>query len=95
MNLKAQVFGATILPKVGSAEMEPRASRKSARAWRKDAAVLFGASFPLCNLLETHRCNYPSLSLGPGGFEFQGWHSLGSNWGKSNLFFLFVLLKNY
>lgn len=36
--LKAQVFGATILPKVGPAEMEPRASPKSARAWREDAA---------------------------------------------------------
>lgn len=57
--------------------------------------VLFAASFPLCNLLETHQCNYPSLSPGPGGFGFQGCHSLGSNWGKSNLFFLFVLLKNY
>lgn len=58
MNLKAQVFGATILPKVGSAAMEPRASPKSARAWRKDAAV-FSASFPLGSLLETHQCNYP------------------------------------
>lgn len=40
MNLKAQILGATILPKVRSAEMEPRAAPTSARARRKDAACV-------------------------------------------------------
>jgi hypothetical protein len=55
--------------------------------------VLFTASLFLCNLLEARQCNYPSLSPGPGVFKSRGWHYLGSNWGKSNLFFLLFYSK--
>lgn len=73
---------------------EIRTSPKSTGApERRKLVVLFTASLFLCNLLEARQCNYPSLSPGPGVFKSRGWHYLGSNWGKSNLFFLLFYSK--
>lgn len=49
----------------------------------------------LCDLLEACQHNYSSFSPGPRIFKSQGWHYLGSNWGKKQFVFPVVLLKNY
>lgn len=87
INVEAQAFGYHNFAKGGICKSGTKSLTKINQApGEKMLVLLFTASLLLCNLLETHQCNYPSLSPGLRVFKSQGWYYLGSNWEKCNLF---------
>lgn len=83
MNIEAQGFGHHSFAKGGICKSGTQSITKINQGLGgKTLVVLFTASLLLCNLLETHQCNYPSLTRA-WSFRVPGLALFGLKLGKT------------